>query len=96
VKVKLNDWPGARVGELRRPPESEVTVWGAESLFVHVTFVPVLTLSIAGLNANPLILIATTEGAGVVEVLGGVAGVGTVEVWGGGVVGEVGSGVVGT
>lgn len=50
--MKLNDWPGERVGELRRLPESEVIVCGTLSLFTHVTFVPLLIDKSDGLNAK--------------------------------------------
>lgn len=57
------DCPGASV-ELKRPPfeESEVTVCGTASLFVHVTFVPVLTTSVEGLNEKFCILTVAVEG----------------------------------
>ena len=58
VGVKLNDWPWLKSLDWI-VPSSDVTLWGAESLLVHVTFWPFLTVTDVGLNANPAALIVT-------------------------------------
>ena len=60
--MKLYDCPEVSLEESKRVPESEVTVCGALSLLVHVTFVPVLIEIEAGLNAKSLIPTATEAG----------------------------------
>ena len=51
VKVKLKEFPGERLFELKAP-WSAVTVCVTLSLFVQVTLVPTETLSVAGLKAK--------------------------------------------
>lgn len=52
-------------------------VWDTASSLTHVTFVPVLMVSVDGLNEKFLILTVTLDGVGVVGVFeAGAAGVG--------------------
>jgi len=62
IKVKLKEAPGAIVPEFNKLPESEVTVCGTLSLFVHVTFVPFFIFSVAGLKAKLCIFTETLDG----------------------------------
>lgn len=78
MKVELNDWPGERTGELGELPESDVTVWDMESLLTQVTFVPVLTVIVAGLNEKFFMLTETFEGAGIGAGVGVGVGAGAV------------------
>lgn len=61
LKVKLKDWPGERVGELSKLPESEVTVCATLSLLVQVTVVPARIFNVAGLKEKLLMLTETFE-----------------------------------
>jgi hypothetical protein len=63
VKEKL--WPGARSPELKRPPFA-ATVWVTASRFVNVTRVPVWTLRLEGVNANPMMVTAAAVIGGTV------------------------------
>ncbi len=63
--VTLYDWPLESVEEFKRLAVSEVTVCGAVSLLIHVTFVPGFTTIIAGLNEKFSIVMVTLCVAGV-------------------------------
>ena len=75
MKLKVLPWLSVW---LPKAPLSLVTVCGAPSLFVHVTFVPAFTVRFAGLKAKPEMLAETGEGvgAGVGVGVGAGAGVG--------------------
>jgi hypothetical protein len=57
VKVKVKDAPFARVSDemTAGAPASETMVWGALSLFTHVTVEPAFTVRLEGSNAKFLI-----------------------------------------
>ena len=65
VNVKLKLLPGESNPE-SNAPWSAVTVWVIESLFVQVTFVPVFTVRVAGLNVKFIIVTLLPVLAGVV------------------------------
>jgi hypothetical protein len=81
MKVNWYDAPLAMESEVNKTgyPESEAIACVTLSWFVHVTTDPVLTVSIAGLNAKFLIVIvfATAVGTGVT----GVVAVGAAGLW---------------
>jgi hypothetical protein len=72
VNVKLNEAPGARGPELNAPPVA-VQVCVTVSLFVTVTVDPTGTDMLAGLKANPEMVIAAWT-RGIVVVVVGAAG----------------------